>query len=448
MSQHKLTFLVQAGLLLFVLIGCVGCDGTPTPTPPATTPAPTAPVPTPTEVPPLSTPTPTQISTPGPTPTPTGTSTPGPTPMLTVTIPVPTHTPIPTDTIQATYEMTSTWRCGSVADISLVDEKTGWAVVNCIASWPPRQFSKGIIYHLVDGNWQRVEDAPVLGPPYSCYKAISAIGPEEVWAVGLQGGLYGCQFGTWVLHYSNGHWENVNLENKLFTDHATGLLDIDMVDAENGWAVGYGLIFRYKKGQWSIEVDLPIEHINDQRQENPFYAVSMADVNEGWAGGRDGLLFHYERGTWTRWQDSLFESATVMDIHTVRPGEAWAVGTRGSGDSSSVPRIWHYANNKWSETVPQIGQARINSIKMVSPNEGWAIGQCYTECKNGYVILHYTNGHWENIPAPRRDFADLQSVGVAGPDHIWIGGWGFYRYLPPSNWEHIELAPAGVWPHD
>jgi hypothetical protein len=386
-----------------------------------------------------------------------------PTPTPTPTLLPPTYTPTPTVTIQATYEQTSTWRCGSVADISLVDEKTGWAVVNCIASWPPRQFSKGLIYRLTDGSWQRIEDAPVLRPPYACYTAISAVGPEEVWATGLTGGMYTCQLGTWVLHYRNGKWENVDIDKKLFTWHYTGLRDIYMVDAENGWAVGYGLIFRYKQGQWLVELDLPCEgssYCNGDKY--PFETISMADVNEGWAGGDDGLLFHYERGKWTRWQDPIFKSATVMDIQAMHPGEAWAVGFRDvevplpggcprCALTISAPLIWRYADGNWHETTPLTGEAELTSIKMASPNEGWAVGWCvpwYTaECKNGSVVLHYTGGHWENV-APPENFAHLQSIAVASLDHIWVGGWGFYQYLSSGKWEHIELPPAGVWPYD
>jgi hypothetical protein len=387
-----------------------------------------------------------------------------PTPMLTPTLPPPTHTPTPTVTIQAPYEQTVTWRCGSVADIALVDEKTGWAVVNCSVSLPPRSLHKGIIYRLVDGNWQRVEGAPVLGPPYSCYRAISAVGPEEMWATGLTGGIYTCQWGTWVLHYKNGKWENVDIDKKLFTWHYTGLRDIYMVDAENGWAVGYGLIFRYKQGQWLVELDLPCEGSDYcHGSKYTFETINMADINEGWAGGNDGLLFHYERGKWTRWQDPIFKSATIMDIQAMHSGEAWAVGFHdvevplpGSCPhctlTISAPLIWHYVNGNWYETTPLTGEAELTSIKMSSLDEGWAVGRCVTgytaECKDGSLVLHYTDGHWENVMAPPEDFAHLQSTAIASLDHIWIGGWGFYRYLPSGQWEHIELPSAGVWPYD
>lgn len=376
--------------------------------------------------------------------------------------PVPTHIPTPTSTIQATFVMSSTWRCGSVADISLVDEKTGWAVVNCSASWPPREFSKGLIYHLSDGNWRRVENAPALLPPYACYMAVSAVSPEEVWVTGLGGGMYACQLGTWLLHYKNGKWENIDIDRRLFTWHYTGLRDIDMVDAENGWGVGYGLIFRYERGQWLVELDLPCEgssYCNGNKY--PFETISMASINEGWAGGDNGLLFHYERGKWTQWQDPMFESATMMDMQAMRSGEVWAVGFRDAevplpGVCShcirdiSVPCIWHFVNGGWHEITPLTGEASLTAIKMITPNEGWAVGRCNasSDCKTGFVVLRYTNNRWKNVMAPPLDFANPQSIDVTSSNDVWIGSWGFYRYLPSGNWEHIELPPAGVWPYD
>lgn len=376
--------------------------------------------------------------------------------------PVPIGVPTPVSTIQATFVQTSTWRCGDVVDISLVDEKTGWAVVNCHASWPPRSFSKGVVYRLVDGNWQRVENAPSTRGSYSCFTAVSAIGPEEVWVTGMQGGIYTCEKGTWLFHYRNGQWETVDIDKKLFTWHYSGLLDIDMVDAENGWAVGYGLIFRYKQGQWSVEVDMPCKNPEGcNGWDDILWTISMANVNEGWAGGNDGLLFHYERGKWTRWQDPMFKSAMVHDIQAIGPGEAWAVGTRvneaqgghcSGWDLTCPALVWHYINGHWIETALPIGDANLYAIKMNNPQEGWVIGNGPSSSMrdNSFVILHYTHGQWDLISSPKIDsYQGATSIDVPGSNHtVWLGGWGFYRYLPPDNWEHIELPPAGVWPFD
>ena len=43
----------------------------------------------------------------------------------------------------------------------------------------------------------------------------------------------------------------------------------------------------------------------------------MADLDHGWAGGW-GLLYRYHQGTWTRWEDHIFdETALVMDIESI-----------------------------------------------------------------------------------------------------------------------------------
>ena len=422
MFRSKSNILVSIGFALLILVLGAGC-GPKTPTltltPAPTTPAPTAPVPT-TLVP----------TTPAPT-------TPAPTSL-------PSTIPAPITTAQV---ITSLWRCGTVADISLVNDRAGWAVVNCTASSPPRQFNKGVIYRVVDGDWQRADSAPVLGPPYSCYKAVSAVGPEEMWAVGLTGGVYTCNWGNWLLHYLDGDWEIVELDESLFTWHWTGLRDIDMVDAGNGWAVGYGLIFRYERGDWSVELDLPPKSDDyHPGSEYAFETISMASVNEGWAGGHDGLLFHYEDGAWTRWEDKSFESVQIMDIHTLSPDEAWAVGFRQIDTYPFfIPLAWRYTDDRWHEVTLPVEEGQLQSIRMISPDEGWVVGEL--PYPNGPVVLHHTSGEWESF-ALLRSFSGLESVGAVSLDYVWVGGWGFYQYLPPDNWQQIELSPAGVWPYD
>jgi len=333
--------------------------------------------------------------------------------------------------------ITSLWECGTVADIALVSKEAGWAVVNCIASSPPRVFNKGLVYRLDDGVWQRVDAAPILGDYYSCYKAVSAVSAEEMWAAGLTGGVYTCNWGNWLLHYLDGNWELVELEENLFTWHWTGLRDIDMVDAQNGWAVGYGLIFRYKEGQWAVELDLPPGSSDyTPGYEYTFETISMASVSDGWAGGDNGLLFRYENGTWTRWESELFEGAQIMDIHTLASDAAWAVGFR---DDPSAPLAWRYTVDRWQEVTLPIESGRLLSVRMISPDEAWLGGELFYP--NSSVILHYIDGEWKSFTLPQ-SYSGIESIDAANRNDVWAGGWGFYRYSPPGNWQQIELTPV------
>lgn len=260
--------------------------------------------------------------------------------------------------------------------------------------------------------------------------------------MGLTGGVYTCNWGSWLLHYLDGNWELVELDESLFTWHWTGLRDIDMVDAENGWAVGYGLIFHYESGQWSVDLDLPPKDSGyTPGYEYAFQSISMSDVSHGWAGGDNGLLFRYENGTWTRWEDEVFESAQIMGIHALAPGEAWAVGYQVDGYPFSTPLAWHYTADRWQKVTLPIEKGQLLSVRMIGPDEGWLVGE---HDPIGSIILHYIDGEWESFILPQ-SYNGMESVDAVNQDHVWAGGWGFYRYLPPGDWQYIELEPAGVW---
>jgi hypothetical protein len=171
-------------------------------------------------------------------------------------------------------------------------------VVNCWASVGNRTPTTGFVYHLTDGDWQLVADAPDIAGPYACYTGVSAVSDNEMWAIGLQDGVYVCQDTPWLIHYLDGEWEVVDIA--LNSSYHTGFHSIEAVDAENIWIGGRGVIFKYEKGGWSVDLKLP-----DDRRGNRFLTISMASPDEGWAwalgGGGEaiGTLFRYQDSTWT-----------------------------------------------------------------------------------------------------------------------------------------------------
>lgn len=57
------------------------------------------------------------------------------------------------------------------------------------------------------------------------------------------------------------------------------------------------------------------------------------------------------------------------------------------GDVRECGAVLHYTNGQWSKvTIPATG--KLNSVAMLSANEGWAVG-------DKGAILHYQNGTWQ-----------------------------------------------------
>ncbi|CAG0936842.1 hypothetical protein TFLX_05738 [Thermoflexales bacterium] len=115
------------------------------------------------------------------------------------------------------------------------------------------------------------------------------------------------------------------------------------------------------------------------------------------------------------------------DISLGAANDGWAVGTTGP---SSFGLLMHYNGSDWSQATPPTETYSLNAVKMISPQEGWAVGdstcqQPVTAC-DGSVLLHHMNGDWQRSPLPaypgggywNRAFYDVDIKGSIG----WIVG--------------------------
>ncbi len=137
----------------------------------------------------------------------------------------------------------------------------------------------------------------------------------------------------------------------------------------------------------------------------------------------------------------------LMDIDTVTPDEAWAVGA--TGPSSYYGAIMHYTNTIWSEVTTPTGAYDIEGVEMVGPDEGWAVGSrsvpCNLDCIQG-LLLHYTKaGGWQTADLPSipggGSWDTLRDVDLRGSTG-WAVGYGHST----SNTQRYFLQySGGTW---
>ncbi len=347
-----------------------------------------------------------------------------------------------------------------------------------------------LILHYNGHTWEQVNDPFFANQPWSLDSVTEA--PDgEVW-IG----------GTWVqfagtcssraplpimLHYDGSKWASEPV-----TPGGVGLLTEAMVSASDGWAVGYrtggvfadgrcgvdlsqsaeAIIMHYQHGQWQETASFPGDGETNSFQLN---WLAMVSPDEGWAVGAAGMIVHYHNGVWTRVASPITqEGGALYSVAMVSATEGWAVGNYGT--------ILHYHNGAWSIVVstpprsaptatPQLNLSQyiLHGISMVSPTEGWAVGNTWTEYDEGSrvvrvdggdpVILHYQNGRWTKEPLP--DFKShfgcsanpaicpmvgLGSIGMVSAREGWVVG---STVLPPNadgiNFPILLHYTAGVW---
>jgi hypothetical protein len=328
-------------------------------------------------------------------------------------------------------------RAVRVADIVLTGPNNGWAVANHVqagGTWP---ITSGCVYQLAKGEWRPAPYAPVVPGAYGCYTAIDAVGSTDVWAAGMSGGLYSCQSGSVLVRLDGRRWASVDLDRVLGRGlesgvaRPTGLLDVDMVDADHGWAVAWLTILRFEYGDWIVDFDADCCMYG-------FGAISMASLTDGWAGGRCGL-YRYHKGSWTRWSDATFDAAVVSDIHAVAPDEAWAVGYSdphcGAAGTSRTPLVWHYADERWERGPLGVGAGRFHAVRVLGSGEVWAVGEWLGPgSEQGRALaLRYKDGLWRSFRM--QSALPLRAVDALGQDTVWAGGDdGFFSYSPDYGW--------------
>ncbi|MGZ3599889.1 MAG: anti-sigma factor family protein [Ktedonobacterales bacterium] len=123
-------------------------------------------------------------------------------------------------------------------------------------------------------------------------------------------------------------------------------------------------------------------------------------------------------------------------IAPVGTDDGWAVG--GASDPkqpTSLPStvILRLQNCHWTPVGTPISKAALNDISMVSPDEGWAVGDMVTldttpmsdgQPRNSWevsrpLVLHYTHGSWQQVDVPAEK-ANAEKVKMVSADEGWM----------------------------
>jgi photosystem II stability/assembly factor-like uncharacterized protein len=270
------------------------------------------------------------------------------------------------------------------------------AMVPAARATEPREQSP-----LQDGVWE-----VVTSPTGNSLWGVDMVNADEGWAVGQDGAM---------VRYRNGQWQNVSGPG-VETLHA-----VDMVSLGDGWAVGGGgqdTILHYSGGSWA-----PVEPTGYWLN-----GVYMVSGSLGWAVGSGGTILYYSGG---QWQDAASPTTgSLNSVDMVSFSSGWAVGGE----------ILRYSGGNW-QVVASPTSKQLRSVSMVSSSEGWAVGETGT-------ILHYSGGQWQQAYSPTSQW--LHAVEMVSADEGWAVGVGgtilHYRdgmwrqYTSPTTEALVDLA--------
>ena len=363
----------------------------------------------------------------------------------------------------------------AIYSVFMVSPTEGWAVG-----------AGGVIFHYFGGEWNTF-----TSPVGTALRSVFMISPTEGWAVGDGGIIIHYSAGTWsgpvspgtisnnlfsvfmvsstegwafgakgtILHYSGGSW--TALPSNLIPTSPVSLLNFNsgfFNGASDGWAVGTdGVVIHFDGVNYGTVTSPTINNFTSISFGEPCLVVGTCDPsimggsidpNDAWAVGNasvsDGVtpseptIFHWNGFAWTKGV-TIGTTNNLNSVFMVNTGDVWTVGggPHATGSCTATPSnplcpvILHFAGGSWNTITPPPGSYQLNSIFMISSNEGWAVGEQIPSPPNLLptgIILHYTVsggvGTWAVFPAPSSPspVSGLNSVFMLSQNEGWAVG--------------------------
>lgn len=201
---------------------------------------------------------------------------------------------------------------------------------------------------------------------------------------------------------------------------------IRMLNENEGWAVGenYMAGLRYLNGKWT-KVDRPIPRV-------PYMSdVAVFSPNDALIAGGGGEMFRWDGKQW-KVVIAPEVMKTVRSLSMVDPQTGWAAG--GGWDTRTkvtIPLIARMQNGKWSLDESPVDQL-FYGVHALSASDAWAVG-------SGGAIIHWNGSAWQQVKSPIT--ARLSSISMIGPNDGWIVGdeKGVALHWDGKAWTGVRL---------
>jgi hypothetical protein len=187
-------------------------------------------------------------------------------------------------------------------------------------------------YHWDGISWTRSTPLP---PLYD----LDMVSASSVWASG---------FGV-VYHWDGAQWVNIPVPDNWLR------LPIDMLDDSNGWVISYTAL-RWDGSSWE-RIGIP----SYSKGGHQIRDIEMIDANDGWAVGGTSP-YHWDG---TAWQYDYSGRQSLEALSLVSKTDIWAAG---------YDSITHWDGFAWTAAdLPVI--VGLEDIDMVDSSDGWAVGR-------------------------------------------------------------------------
>jgi hypothetical protein len=291
--------------------------------------------------------------------------------------------------------------------------------------------------HWDGAQWTR-SGAP--GRTYSELYGVSARTASDAWAVGHE------YRRSIAIHWDGNAWARTNTPPPSHDEDQDTLKAVTAISPDNAWAVGrtrlsgggnYAPLVEHWTGHaWTkTPVKLPY-HATD----GIFNGVSAVSASDVWAVGdvagqsTEPLLEHWTGTKWhpvTKIRGAAGVHLSVLDAVSARSADdVWAVGG-GSDDSGYISQILHYDGHTWRYIPSPSGDLSISQlfgVSAISADDVWAAGFTWGDFfYAGHTMTLHWNGHeWSRVPSPNfgQSGSTLWGISAVSSKDVWAVGSG------------------------
>jgi hypothetical protein len=216
-------------------------------------------------------------------------------------------------------------------------------------------------------HWNGAQWATVTSPNPGTYSnelhGVTAVSPNELWAVGVyyDGGC--CAGRTLTMHWTGAQWDVVPSPN--LGGYSSSLKAVDAVGPNNVWAVG--------------DADAPTGNAHNT------------------------LIEHWDGTAWTIVDSPSpgSEYNFLSGLHALSANDIWAVGSYWLGTYRTLTLHWN--GSGWS-VVPSPNPGSVENqlfgVAAVAPSDAWAVGYRYSGPPSANLVLHYNDVCTTPTPIP------------------------------------------------
>ncbi|MDQ3930362.1 MAG: hypothetical protein M3328_14615 [Chloroflexota bacterium] len=286
---------------------------------------------------------------------------------------------------------------------------------------------------------------------YNYLYGVSALAPDDLWAVGTSGGGSGFFGRTLVQHWDGTQWSIVPSPNPFETGSSV-LKGVSAIAPGDVWAVGYTdfasgtvlLILHWDGTQWSI---VPGGNIGENNT-SALYGVTALSSNDVWAVGyywnsivdSSALIQHWNGTQWSVVAGPSVQPyrGVLTAVSATASNDIWAVGYQTDSNKGRRTLIEHWNGSAWS-TVSSSNPSTYNNVLLgvaaIAANDVWAVGAYSINgtSMGATLVEHWDGTQWHLVASPNPGYYNNALVGISAlsPDDIWaVGSYAHDNDLP------------------